>query len=168
MRRWSGPIAVVAMLWACARGEARELVAFEGSSRPGTIVILTRQRALYFVTGPGEAIRYPVGVGKAGKQWSGLSAIDGKFVNPDWSPPREVKRDHPGMPSLIPGGSPHNPMGVRALTLSGGQYAIHGTTASMRKTVGTFASYGCIRMFNEDILDLYERVEVGTPVVVKP
>ncbi len=86
-------------------------------------------------------------------------------IDPAWSPPEEVKQDNPRLPDVIPGGSPANPMGPRDLTLSGGgQYAIHGTNRP--HTVGTFASYGCIRMFNEDILDLFERVNVGTEVVV--
>ena len=147
---------------------ARETVAFEPGVAPGTIVIVTHERRLYFVYEEGGAIRYPVGVGKAGKQWSGVSRIDGKYLNPAWMPPPEVKRDHPELPDFVPGGSPHNPMGVAALTLVGDQYAIHGTTQAMRKSVGTFASYGCIRMLNEDIADLYGRVGVGTPVMVVP
>jgi lipoprotein-anchoring transpeptidase ErfK/SrfK len=109
-------------------------------------------------------MRYPVGVGKAGKQWSGTARIDGKYLNPAWSPPAEVKRAQPRLPNLIPGGSPHNPMGAAALTLSGGEYAIHGTNAP--GSIGGFVSYGCIRMYNADILDLYDRVGFGTTVVV--
>ena len=96
---------------------------------------------------------------------AGRAEIDGKHVNPAWSPPEEVLRDNPRLPPVYPGGSPENPMGPRALTLSGGEgYAIHGT--SRPHSIGTFASYGCIRMFNEDILDLFERVKVGTEVLV--
>jgi lipoprotein-anchoring transpeptidase ErfK/SrfK len=109
-------------------------------------------------------MRYPVGVGRAGKQWSGVARIDGKYIKPAWSPPAEVKRDEPSLPAVIPGGSPHNPMGVAAMTLSGGEYAIHGTNRP--DSVGRFVSYGCIRMYNADVLDLYQRVAVGTPVVV--
>ncbi|MDJ1159778.1 L,D-transpeptidase [Chelatococcus sp. SYSU_G07232] len=145
--------------------EAREIVRFDGFS-PGTIVVRTRERRLYFVAEPGFAIRYPVAVGKPGKQWRGTVRIDGKYVNPAWSPPAEVKRDNPRLPAVIPGGTPANPMGARALTLSGDEYAIHGTNRP--DSIGRFASYGCIRMFNADIVDLYERVRVGTPVVVEP
>ena len=109
-------------------------------------------------------MRYPVGVGRAGKQWAGTTRIDGKYRNPAWSPPTEVKRDKPNMPDVIPGGSPRNPMGVAAMTLSGGEYAIHGT--NMPGSVGGFVSYGCIRMLNADISDLFNRVSVGTRVVV--
>jgi lipoprotein-anchoring transpeptidase ErfK/SrfK len=103
-------------------------------------------------------------VGKPGKQWFGTKAIDGKYVQPAWSPPSEVKRDNPRLPNVIPGGAPNNPMGVAALTLSGGEYAIHGTNRP--NSIGTYASYGCIRMYNPDIADLFGRVSVGTPVVV--
>jgi lipoprotein-anchoring transpeptidase ErfK/SrfK len=145
--------------------EARpDVVGFRGDYSPGTIVVKTNERRLYLVVDQGHAVRYPVGVGKAGKQWAGVTQIDGKYRNPAWSPPSEVKRDKPSMPAVIPGGSPRNPMGVAAMTLAGGEYAIHGT--NMPGSVGGFVSYGCIRMLNADITDLYQRVSVGTPVVV--
>ena len=145
--------------------EARpDVVGFRGDYSPGPIVVRTNERRLYYVLDEGHAVRYPVGVGKAGKQWAGTSRIDGKYRNPAWAPPAEVKRDIPSLPSVIPGGSPHNPMGVAAMTLSGGEYAIHGTNKP--GSVGGFVSYGCIRMLNADITDLYERVSVGTTVVV--
>jgi lipoprotein-anchoring transpeptidase ErfK/SrfK len=131
---------------------------------PGTIVVKTGERRLYLILDSGKAMRYPVGVGRYGKQWAGTTRIDGKYSNPAWSPPKEVKRDKPSMPDVIPGGSPRNPMGVAAMTLSGGEYAIHGT--NMPGSVGGFVSYGCIRMLNADITDLYQRVSVGTTVVV--
>jgi lipoprotein-anchoring transpeptidase ErfK/SrfK len=145
---------------------ARDVVAFRDSGySAGTIVIRTSERRLYYVVGDGRAIRYPVGVGKAGKAWSGRVQIEGKYIRPAWSPPADVKRDKPQLPNLIPGGSPRNPMGAAALTLSGGgQYAIHGT--NVPGTVGGFVSYGCFRMYNQDVLDLYSRVSVGTSVVV--
>jgi lipoprotein-anchoring transpeptidase ErfK/SrfK len=142
---------------------AREVVQFAGAA-PGTIVVRTSERRLYFVIGQGQAVAYPVGVGKTGKQWSGQSVIDGKYRHPAWSPPAEVRRDNPKLPNVIPGGSPRNPMGVAAMTLSGGEYAIHGT--NVPSSVGHYVSYGCIRMYNEDVADLFERVSVGTPVVV--
>ena len=158
--------AALATVVGCAApttASARETVSFNGYSA-GTVVVVTHERRLYYVLGNGQAIRYPVGVGKLGKQWAGATRIDGKYIRPDWSPPREVKRDKPQLPDLIPGGSPRNPMGVAAMTLAGGEYAIHGT--NMPGSIGGFVSYGCIRMFNQDITDLYGRVSVGTPVVV--
>jgi lipoprotein-anchoring transpeptidase ErfK/SrfK len=147
-----------------APASAREVVHFNGES-PGTIVIRTAERRLYYVLGDGRAVRYPVGVGRPGKQWGGRTYVDGKHLRPDWSPPADVRRDKPSLPDVIPGGSPRNPMGAAALTLSGGgQYAIHGTNRP--GSVGGFVSYGCIRMHNRDIVDLYGRVSVGTPVVV--
>jgi lipoprotein-anchoring transpeptidase ErfK/SrfK len=143
---------------------ARDIVAFRDSVSAGTIVIKTSQRRLYLVLGDGRAIRYPVGVGKAGKRWSGRTQIDGKYLKPAWSPPAEIKQDNPGIPDVIPGGSPRNPMGAAALTLSGGEYAIHGTNRP--GSVGGYVSYGCIRMYNRDIVDLYRRVGIGTSVVV--
>jgi lipoprotein-anchoring transpeptidase ErfK/SrfK len=168
MRGQSGRVALLAagmMMAAAAQAGAREVVAFDdGASRPGTIVVRTSERRLYLVLGNGQALRYPVAVGKAGKQWQGWSKVDGKYVEPAWSPPDEVRRDNPRLPSVIPGGSPRNPMGARALTLTGGDYANHGTNRP--DSIGTYASYGCIRMYNQDIVDLFDRVAVGTPVVV--
>ena len=143
---------------------AREIVHFRAEAPAGTIVVRTGERRLYYVLGDGRAIRYPVGVGRAGKQWSGQTRIDGKYVKPAWSPPKEVKRDKPSLPDVIPGGSPRNPMGVAAMTLAGGEYAIHGT--NVPSSIGGFVSYGCIRMFNQDVVDLYSRVSVGTTVMV--
>lgn len=130
----------------------------------GTIVVKTHERRLYLVLGEGAAVSYPVGVGKPGKQWAGSTRIDGKYRNPAWSPPAEVKRDRPNIPDVIAGGSPRNPMGVAAMTLAGGEYAIHGT--NVPNSIGGYVSYGCIRMYNHDISDLFERVGIGTPVIV--
>jgi lipoprotein-anchoring transpeptidase ErfK/SrfK len=152
------------MLVSTAAQARPDMVGFRGDYSPGTIVIKTNERRLYLVVDPVHAMRYPVGVGKAGKQWAGTTRIDGKYRNPAWSPPKEVKHDKPSMPDVIPGGSPRNPMGVAAMTLAGGEYAIHGT--NMPGSVGGFVSYGCIRMLNADITDLYQRVSVGTTVVV--
>jgi lipoprotein-anchoring transpeptidase ErfK/SrfK len=131
----------------------------------GTIVIRTGERRLYYFVGSGEAIRYPVGVGRAGMQWSGTAFIDGKYIKPAWSPPDSIRGDYRRLPRVVPGGSGGNPMGAAAMTLSGGgEYAIHGTNAP--GTIGGFVSHGCIRMYNEDIMDLYSRVGIGTRVVV--
>jgi lipoprotein-anchoring transpeptidase ErfK/SrfK len=143
---------------------AREVVAFDADVSPGTIIVRTSERRLYYVLGSGQAIRYPVGVGRAGRQWAGRSTVTGKYVRPDWAPPPDIARDNPRLPSFIPGGAPNNPMGAAALTLSGGDYAIHGTNRP--GSIGGFVSYGCIRMYNQDIVDLYQRVGVGTQVVV--
>jgi lipoprotein-anchoring transpeptidase ErfK/SrfK len=143
---------------------ARQVVHFRGDASAGTVVVRTSERRLYYVLGDGKAIRYPVGVGRSGKQWTGTTRIDGMYVRPAWSPPREVRRDKPSLPAVIPGGSPRNPMGAAALTLAGGEYAIHGTNAP--GSVGGFVSYGCFRMYNQDVVDLYGRVSVGTTVMV--
>ena len=140
-------------------------VAFDGDVAPGTIVVMTEERRLYLVLERGQALRYTVGVGRAGRQWSGASSIVGKHVRPRWSPPPAIRADRPNLPEVIAGGSPANPMGVAALTLSGGEYAIHGTNAP--ESIGGFVSYGCIRMHNKDIVRLFERVRVGTTVVVQ-
>lgn len=141
-----------------------DIVTMRESFMPGTIVVRTSERRLYYVIGSGQAIRYPVGVGRAGMQWSGTSFIDGKYIRPAWIAPVSIRRDYRSGGRAIPGGSPANPMGVAAMTLAGGEYAIHGTNAP--GSIGGFVSHGCIRMFNEDITDLYSRVSVGTRVVV--
>jgi lipoprotein-anchoring transpeptidase ErfK/SrfK len=147
-----------------ASSGAREIVRFNGYSA-GTIIIKTNERRLYYVVNDGKAIRYPVGVGKAGMAWSGTAFIDGKYIKPGWMAPASIRRDPTRVPDVIPGGSPGNPMGAAAMTLSGGgEYAIHGTNNP--GSIGGFVSYGCIRMYNQDITDLYDRVGVGTPVIV--
>jgi len=143
---------------------ARDIVGFSGAYAPGTVVVRTSERSLYYVLGNGQAVRYPVGVGRAGKQWSGRAIVNGKYLHPAWTPPAEVRHDKPNLPNVIPGGSGRNPMGAAALTLSQGEYAIHGTNDAA--SIGGAVSYGCIRMYNADILDLYGRVGFGTPVVV--
>ena len=143
---------------------AGEVVAFSADVAAGTIIVRTNERRLYFVLSQGQALRYTVGVGRVGRQWTGTSFIDAMYIRPNWRPPSEIKRDKPNLPDLIVGGSSANPMGAAAMTLSGGPYAIHGTNRP--NSIGGFVSYGCIRMYNEDITDLYDRVRVGTPVVV--
>ncbi|MGY2047447.1 L,D-transpeptidase [Methylobacterium sp. JK268] len=160
---WAAAIAAAAAV-TCGHAAAREVVVFDPGVSAGSIVVHTGERRLYYVNGDGTAIRYPVAVGKLGKQWTGTATIDGKYVQPAWAPPREVKRDNPRLPDVIAGGSPHNPMGAAALTLDRGEYAIHGTNRP--GSIGTFASYGCIRMYNQDVVDLFARVAVGTPVIV--
>jgi lipoprotein-anchoring transpeptidase ErfK/SrfK len=130
----------------------------------GTIVVKTSERKLYLVLGHGQVLSYPIAVGKPGKTWTGVTYIAGKQLKPAWSPPLEIRMDKPGMPQVIPAGAPDNPMGAAAMLLAYDEYAIHGTNNP--NSIGTFASYGCFRMHNRDILDLYSRVDVGTPVVV--
>ena len=154
-------------LWptvAPARAATGEVVNFSGFA-PGTIVVKTSERRLYFVIDPGHALRFPVGVGRRGMQWSGLARVEGKYVRPAWAPPPSIRRENPALPDVIPGGAPNNPMGVAALTLRGGEYAIHGTNRP--SSIGHFASHGCIRMYNRDIVALYRMVDVGTPVVIE-
>ena len=149
-------------------GLAWEVVNFSSPAPapPGTIVINAPQRKLYFVLDDGAAVRYPIAIPKKGREWSGSATVNGKFVNPDWVPPPCVKADHPELPDFIPGGAPNNPMGARAITLDRFQVAIHGTTKKMRRSIGTAASYGCIRMLNEDVVDLFNRISIGTPVLM--
>jgi lipoprotein-anchoring transpeptidase ErfK/SrfK len=142
---------------------ARETVAANGYAA-GTIVIKTGERRLYYYVDSGHAIRYPVGVGKAGQQWAGTSYISGKYRNPDWSAPASIRRDYTKLPAVVPGGSPQNPMGVAAMTLAGTEYAIHGTNNP--GSIGGYVSHGCIRMYNADITDLFARASYGTQVVV--
>src|SRR4051795_12864295 len=156
--------ATLLMMGSAASASTREVVRYNAEAQPGTIVVKTAERKLYLVLGGGEAIRYTVAAGRPGKQWQGKAQVSGKYVQPAWTPPAEVKADNPALPEVIPGGAPNNPMGVAAMTLPGGEYAIHGTNKP--ESIGTFASYGCIRMLNQDITDLFERVAVGTNVVV--
>ncbi len=149
------------------RASAREVVAFPADYPAGTIIIRQHERKLYVSEGNGTAVRYPIAVGKAGMAWLGQTYVEGKYFQPDWTPPAVVLRDHPNL-HFTPGGSPHNPMGAAALTLARHQVAIHGTTVSMRRSIGTAASYGCIRMYNEDVVDLIQRVNVGALVISVP
>lgn len=153
---------VVAM--ARASTPQRTVVAFSGFS-PGTIVVKTSERRLYYVLDGERALRFPVGVGRLGMTWTGTARVEGKFVQPAWSPPEDIRRDNPDLPEVIPGGARNNPMGAAALTLKGGDYAIHGTNKP--GSIGGFVSYGCIRMFNRDIVELYRLVDIGTPVIVE-
>ena len=160
---WLAGLLVVS---AATAAEARTMVDFPSPYSPGTIVISQTARKLYLILDSRSAVAYPVAVAKHGKEWSGYARVDGKYVAPAWSPPDSVRRDHPELPDLIPGGSPHNPMGARAITLDREEVAIHGTTLAMRASVGTAASYGCIRMLNEDVIDLFDRVSIGAPVLM--
>jgi lipoprotein-anchoring transpeptidase ErfK/SrfK len=156
-------VAATALIPILSPGPARagEPVEFSGQAAPGTIVVRTGERRLYFVTKQGRAIRYVVGVGRADKQWFGTTSIASKHIRPAWSPPAEIRRGRPNY--VIEGGSPRNPMGAAALVLVDNELAIHGTNNP--GSVGGFVSWGCIRMHNKDIMDLYDRVSAGTRVV---
>src|SRR5436190_4670352 len=143
----------------------RAVVAFDRNEAPGTIVIDTGNTALYYVLGQGRAIRYGVGVGREGFTWSGVQTISRKAEWPDWHPPAEMIARQPYLPRFMAGG-PGNPLGARAMYLGTSQYRIHGTNDPT--TIGKFVSSGCIRLTNEDVADLFSRVDIGTKVVVLP
>jgi len=147
---------------AVARSAERNVVSLHGYS-PGTIVVRTHERRLYYVLSGDRALEFPVGVGKAGWRWSGHARIEAKYTKPAWQAPPELH--HGSFGRVIPGGAPNNPMGVAALTMRNGVYAIHGTNNP--GSVGRFVSHGCIRMYNRDIRELYSMVAVGTPVIVE-
>ena len=142
--------------------QAREAVTYSGPEAPGTVVVRTKERRLYFVVGEGQAIQYPVGVGRSGKQWFGSTSIVSKHVRPAWTPPEDMRAGRPHF--VIPSGAPNNPMGAAALVLADHELAVHGTNKP--SSVGGFVSSGCIRMHNGDVTDLFERVRVGTRVVI--
>jgi lipoprotein-anchoring transpeptidase ErfK/SrfK len=143
----------------------RAVVAFDTREAPGTIIIDTGNTALYYVIGQGRAIRYGVGVGRDGFTWSGVQTITRKAEWPDWYPPTEMIARQPYLPRFVAGG-PGNPLGARAMYLGSSAYRIHGTNDP--STIGKFVSSGCIRLTNEDVADLFSRVDVGTRVVVLP
>jgi lipoprotein-anchoring transpeptidase ErfK/SrfK len=143
----------------------RTTVALATSEAPGTVIIDTGNTALYFVLGQGRAIRYGVGVGREGFTWSGVQTISRKAEWPDWHPPAQMIARQPYLPRFMAGG-PGNPLGARAMYLGSSEYRIHGTNDPT--TIGKFVSSGCIRLTNEDVADLFSRVDVGTKVVVLP
>jgi lipoprotein-anchoring transpeptidase ErfK/SrfK len=143
----------------------RAIVAFNTNEAPGTVIIDTGNTALYFVLGQGRAVRYGVGVGREGFTWSGVQTISRKAEWPDWHPPAEMIARQPYLPRFVAGG-PGNPLGARAMYLGSSVYRIHGTNDP--STIGKFVSSGCIRLTNEDVADLFSRVNVGTKVVVLP
>jgi lipoprotein-anchoring transpeptidase ErfK/SrfK len=141
----------------------REEVAFSGRYSPGTVIINTGERRLYLVLASGRAIRYGIGVGRPGFTWGGTQRISQKREWPDWTPPAQMLKRRPDLPRHMKGG-PDNPLGARALYLGSTLFRIHGSNEP--ETIGQAVSSGCIRMTNEDVVDLYERVRVGTSVVV--
>ena len=143
----------------------RQVVNYRTTEAPGTIIVDTPNTFLYLVMPGGKAMRYGIGVGREGFTWSGVKTVERKAEWPDWTPPAEMIARQPYLPRFVAGG-PTNPLGARAMYLSGSVYRIHGTNAP--STIGGRVSSGCIRMVNEDVTDLYNRVTVGTKVVVLP
>jgi lipoprotein-anchoring transpeptidase ErfK/SrfK len=143
----------------------RQIVAYSGHEAPGTIIIDTPNTYLYYVLGQGRAIRYGIGVGRDGFRWSGVQNVSRKQEWPDWHPPAAMIARQPYLPRMVAGG-PGNPLGARAMYLGSSEYRIHGTNAP--ETIGQRVSSGCIRLTNEDVEDLYNRVTIGAKVVVLP
>ena len=141
----------------------REIVSFDGRYAPGTIVVSTPERRLYYVLGNGQAVRYGVGVGRPGFTWAGTKTVTMKREWPSWTPPAEMRKRRPDLPAYMSGGV-DNPLGARAMYLGSSLYRIHGSNEP--DTIGQAVSSGCIRMTNDDVVDLYSRVRVGTKVVV--
>ena len=141
----------------------RETVNYSGPGAPGTVIISARERRLYFVLPNGQAVKYGVGVGRPGFEWSGTKTVTNKKEWPSWTPPAQMLKRRPDLPRHMAGG-PENPLGARAMYLGSSLYRIHGSNEP--DTIGQAVSSGCIRMTNEDVTDLFERVKVGTRVTV--
>jgi lipoprotein-anchoring transpeptidase ErfK/SrfK len=157
------------LLWDWGGGDVvgdsgREVVRFSPQFPPGQVVVSFGDRRLYFVTRPGEAISYPIAIPREKDRWEGVTTVTSKRVNPSWTPTPTMIAENPRLPRWVPGGHPMNPLGVRALYLGSSAYRIHGTDAPW--TIGTAVSKGCIRMYNQDVLDLYPRVSPGAVVTV--
>ncbi|HVY01120.1 MAG TPA: L,D-transpeptidase [Pseudorhodoplanes sp.] len=139
-------------------------VNFETTEKPGSIVIITRERRLYYILGDGKAIRYGIGVGRPGFTWSGVRTVTAKKEWPGWTPPAQMLKRRPDLPRFMAGG-PENPLGARAMYLGSTLYRIHGSNEP--ETIGQAVSSGCFRLTNEDVKDLYDRVKVGARVVIQ-
>lgn len=145
-------------------GGGRQSVVFSPKFEPGQIIVSFSDRRLYFIARRGHASSYPIAVPREQSRWEGRTVVSMKRENPPWTPTPDMKRENRKLPSWVPGGHPMNPLGVRALYLGTTTYRIHGTDAPW--TIGQAVSKGCIRMYNADILDLYPKIPVGTPVTV--
>ncbi|WP_204262739.1 L,D-transpeptidase [Methylobacterium sp. BTF04] len=147
---------------------ARTTIDYPTKEAPGTVIVVTKERRLYYVLPDGKAVRYPVAVGHAGMAWAGTAEVDRKGEWPDWNPPAEMLARRPELPKRLEGG-PTSPIGARALYLAEGKkdtlFRIHGTNEPEK--IGQAVSSGCIRMLNADVVDLYERVPIGAKVVVR-
>jgi lipoprotein-anchoring transpeptidase ErfK/SrfK len=142
----------------------RQTVSYRTSQAPGTIIVDTPSRYLYYVLGDNEAIRYSIAVGQEGYGWSGVSSVANKREWPDWTPTPDILRRFPDLPRHMDGG-PNNPLGARALYLGGSLYRIHGTNEPWK--IGSAVSSGCIRLSNADVIDLYNRTRLGAKVIVR-
>jgi len=145
-------------------GSGREVVSFSPQYARGQIIVSFGDRRLYYITQPGQALSYPIAVPREQSRWQGVTSVSDKRVNPSWTPTPTMVAENPRLPRWVPGGHPMNPLGVRALYLGASAYRIHGTDAPW--TIGTAVSKGCIRLYNQDVLDLYPRVPIGTKVTV--
>ncbi|MBI4724976.1 MAG: L,D-transpeptidase [Rhodomicrobium sp.] len=145
-------------------GGPREHVRIRGGYTPGQIVVSFGDRRLYYIESKTTAISYAIAIPKAEAKWSGVSYVSQKRENPTWTPTADMRRENPKLPAYVPGGDPRNPLGVRALYLGESLYRIHGTDAPW--LIGQQVSHGCIRMYNEDVADLYRRAKVGAKVIV--
>lgn len=146
------------------KGSGREIVRFSPQFGAGQVVVSFGDRRVYFIQRPGEAISYPIAIPREQSRWQGVTSVSQKRINPSWTPTAEMRQENPRLPNWVPGGHPMNPLGVRALYLGSSTYRIHGTDAPW--TIGTAVSKGCIRMYNQDVIDLYPRVNVGAKVTV--
>lgn len=142
----------------------KQMVQLKTRERPGTIIVSFGDRKLYKLLKKGKAISYPIAVPRTISKWEGVLPVSYKKVNPSWTPTSTMRRENPKLPAYVPGGHPRNPLGVRALYLGSTLYRIHGTDAPW--TIGQAVSKGCIRMYNNDVVDLYNKTRVGTKVVV--
>jgi len=147
-----------------SRVVGRHLVSFPPGYEPGTVLVQFIRARLYYVLPNRRAIGYPIATPKGDARWSGETHVSAKKVNPSWTPTAEMRRENPDLPAHVPGGHPQNPLGVRAIYLGKSLYRIHGTDAPW--SVGQAVSHGCIRMYNQDVADLYQRVSIGARVVV--
>jgi L,D-transpeptidase-like protein len=145
-------------------GSGRQVVSFNPQYGTGQIIVSFGDRKLYYVTQPGQAISYPIAVPREQSRWQGATSVSQKRENPSWTPTPAMLAENPRLPRWVPGGHPMNPLGVRALYLGSSMYRIHGTDAPW--TIGMAASKGCIRLYNQDVLDLYPRVSIGAKVTV--
>ena len=157
---------LISFLWGGGSdwGGGRQTVAFSPQYKPGQIIVSFGDRRAYLVTHTGQAISYPIAVPREKSRWQGTTVVSDKKVNPSWTPTPDMRAENPKLPNFVPGGHPLNPLGVRALYLGSSSYRIHGTDAPW--TIGQAVSKGCIRMYNEDVMDLYPRVPLGTRVTV--
>jgi lipoprotein-anchoring transpeptidase ErfK/SrfK len=145
-------------------GAGRETVRFNPAYKPGEVVVSFGDRRVYFINRPGEAYAYPIAIPREQSRWEGKTSVSQKRENPSWTPTPTMRAENPRLPMWVPGGHPMNPLGVRALYLGSSAYRIHGTDAPW--TIGSAVSKGCIRMYNQDVVDLYPRVNVGAKVTV--